>query len=114
MDAARNDDDLAAMFLAVVDIVNLTSMLIISGPAESSLGLKAYGGELEQDGKVLPLKGLVSRKKDFVPPLTRAFEEGWHPAVAKAQKRASHIIMDFKDFTPGKLTRVFDDLDDFD
>jgi inorganic pyrophosphatase/exopolyphosphatase len=114
MQAAREDDKMAAMLLAVVDIVNLTSMLILCGPAETSLALKAYGGDLEQDGKVLPLKGKVSRKKDFIPPLTRAFEEGWHPPVAKAKKRSSHIVMDFSEFAPGKLTRVFDDLEDFD
>jgi len=112
---SREDEDLAAMFVAVVDIVNLTSMLLIASPAEASLALAGYGGELEQDGKVLPLKGMVSRKKDFLPPITKAFDEGWKPDVVKRKsKRKSNIVMKFDEYTPGRLTRVFDDLEEGD
>lgn len=68
-----------AVLLAVVDIVNLHSTLLICGRVEASLALAAYGGELTADGSMLQLAGLVSRKKDFVPPLTKAVKEGWEP-----------------------------------
>ena len=68
-----------AMLLAVVDIVNLTSTLLICGRVEASLAVAAYGGVLENDGTMLKLPGLVSRKKDFIPPLTKAVKDGWKP-----------------------------------
>ena len=68
-----------AMLLAIVDIVNLTSTLLICGRVEASLAVAAYGGVLENDGTMLKLPGLVSRKKDFVPPLTKAVKDGWKP-----------------------------------
>lgn len=111
MGVSRDDNDLTAMLLAVVDIVNLTSTLFISGHVEASLAVAAYGGEISSDGKELELKGLVSRKKDFIPPLTKAFKEGWTPPAEPPHKRrVSHIEMDFSAFAPGRLTRVFDDI----
>ena len=48
----------------------------------------AYGGELESDGTILKLPGLVSRKKDFVPALTKAVKEGGPPANVLAEHEA--------------------------
>ena len=73
------DPSIKAVLLAVVDIVNLTSTLLICGRVEASLAVAAYGGELQAGGTLLHLPGLVSRKKDFVPPLTKAFKDGWVP-----------------------------------
>jgi hypothetical protein len=108
------------MFLAVVDIVHLTSSLLIAtGPAEQSLAVAAYGGSAEGGGKILELEGLVSRKLDFVPPLTQAFANGWKAAPAPAEappespkRRKSSVVMDFTGFEPGRLQRVFVDDDD--
>ena len=113
MQQTRLEQKLTAMLLAVVDIINLTSSLFLCGPVEESLALKAYGGSVSQDGKVLELPGLVSRKNDFVPPLTRAMSEGWQPPSSpKAQRcRSSHIVMDWN-LGPGLLERVYDDLED--
>ena len=114
MEASRSDGNLTAMFLAVVDIVNLTSTLFICGPAEASLAVAAYGGSVANDGKVLALDGLVSRKMDFIPPLTRAFKEGWTPPKSpiqgKSSRRSSHIVVNYTSFAPGRLERVFDDI----
>jgi inorganic pyrophosphatase/exopolyphosphatase len=58
-----------AMLLAIVDIVNLTSALVLCGRTEQSLAKAAYDGAL--------VDGLVSRKQDFIPPLTKAVKGGW-------------------------------------
>jgi manganese-dependent inorganic pyrophosphatase len=80
MRAVKADDpSVHAMLLAVVDIVNLTSTLVICGRVEASLAVAAYGGSIEADGHLLRLPGLVSRKKDFIPPLTKAVKDGWQP-----------------------------------
>jgi len=112
MKECRKEGDLTAMFLAVVDIVNMTSVLFIAGEKEASLAVAAYGGSLENDGKSLALTGLVSRKKDFIPALTQAFKKGWKPPKYVHQeslRRASHIEMDFSMFPSGRLLRVFDE-----
>jgi manganese-dependent inorganic pyrophosphatase len=112
MRQVRVEKNLTAMLLAVVDIVNMTSSLFIPDRTEESLAIAAYGGETTQDGKVLELKGLVSRKKDFVPLLTHAISSGWKPPalpVRGLDRRASHVAMDFTAFESGRLTRVYDD-----
>jgi manganese-dependent inorganic pyrophosphatase len=115
MQQVREEKELSAMFLAVVDIVNMTSSLFIAGHVEESLALEAHGGEITQDGKVLELKGLVSRKKDFVPALTRAISSGWKPPAKpfsqQTRRRSSVVVMDFTDYGPGRLNRIFDEED---
>ena len=111
------DPSVNAMLLAVVDIVNLTSTLIVCGRMEASLAVTAYGGEIEADGTLLRLPGLVSRKKDFIPPLTKAMKDGWRPprlsADGKMNKSASminiphgEVIVDYTDNPSGNLIRA--------
>ena len=104
------------MLLAVVDIVNMSSVLFIAGQSEASLAIAAYGGAVDRGGRTFELKGLVSRKKDFIPPLTRAFKEGWKPhskiREEGAFRRSSHIVMSYTGFAPGRLERIFDDIDE--
>lgn len=67
-----------AMLLAIVDIVNLTSALVLCGRTEQSLAKAAYDGALvDGNTHLMELKGLVSRKQDFIPPLTKAVKDGW-------------------------------------
>jgi len=108
------DKGLTAMMVAVVDIVNLNSTLFLCGPIESSLGVAAFKGEPSKDGTTIFLPGLVSRKKDFVPPITKAMAGGWKPPSKKVEKmnmRSSQIILSFQDYDRGLLTRVYDDED---
>ena len=116
MRESRKEGNLTCMLLAVVDIVGMTSVLFIAGPTEASLAVAAYGGGVEHDGKSLALTGLVSRKKDFIPPLTRAFKDGWKPPNKAMEdvslRRSSRIVMDYSGFAPGRLERVFDDIAD--
>ena len=52
----------------------------------------------------------------FIPPLTRAFKEGWKPHTKireeGAFRRSSHIVMSYTGFAPGRLERIFDDIDE--
>ena len=114
MQVSREEGDLTCMLLAVVDIVNMTSVLFIAGQSEASLAVAAYGGAVDRGGRTFALDGLVSRKKDFIPPLTRAFKDGWKPHTKireeGAFRRSSHIVMDYSGFAPGRLQRIFDDI----
>ena len=47
------------------------------------------GGPCGEEGERLDLGGLVSRKQDFIPPLTRAVKEGWAPPPAPADSAGS-------------------------
>eukprot|EP00547_Thalassionema_nitzschioides_P005275 CAMPEP_0194218760 /NCGR_PEP_ID=MMETSP0156-20130528/24509_1 /TAXON_ID=33649 /ORGANISM="Thalassionema nitzschioides, Strain L26-B" /LENGTH=459 /DNA_ID=CAMNT_0038948225 /DNA_START=124 /DNA_END=1503 /DNA_ORIENTATION=- len=113
LDHCRDDDNLICFFLAIVDIVNMTSYLLIAGPVEKSLALEAYGGEISLDGTHLELKGCVSRKKDFVPGLTSAFEKGWAPPAGHRRslmRKNSKIVMNNSPSAshPWTLSRVFE------
>lgn len=109
----RTENKLTAMMLAVVDIVNLDSTLFLCGEIESSLGVASFGGMPSKGGRTLLLPGLVSRKKDFVPPLTKAVGNGWKPPTMKAKGdarlRRSSIILCQKEFAADVLTRVYED-----
>lgn len=131
MRIVREEKNLTAYFLAVVDIVHMTSSLLICGDVEESLAVAAYGGTVTttptdtdtdtvKNNVVLQLTGLVSRKKDFIPPLTRAVASGWHPPAAlttdtetpeqqsNKRPRNSSIVMEYDNYGPGRLERVFD------
>jgi inorganic pyrophosphatase/exopolyphosphatase len=107
MKFVRVEQKLTAMLLAIVDIVNLRSHLLVCGPVEASLALEAYGGDLRDD--ILELPGMVSRKKDFVPPITRAISNGWTPpneGSLSRHRRPSVITMDYNHFPQGQPVRV--------
>jgi len=118
---APADAPIDACFLAVVDIVNLDSTLLVCGRVEGSLAVKAYGGTLEDDGSVLQMPGLVSRKKDFVPALTKAVREGWTPPAdvlsdhekndtlkrsrSMVEVAQGDVVVDYSEQPSGKLVR---------
>ena len=68
MEEIINDEDLDLFMLLITDIVNSNSQVIVLGK-ESSLVEKAYDVELD-DNTVL-LVGVVSRKKQVVPIMTK-------------------------------------------
>lgn len=108
---AREDGDLTAMLLAIVDIVHLNSILLISGVVEESLATAAYGQVMNLQQHIMSLPGKVSRKKDFIPPLARAIQQdGWvPPRVLDGKKRRSSIVMSYKDFANGQPIRILDE-----
>lgn len=71
----RSEGGFDALFLAVVNIVSLQSSLLLESAAESGLALAAFGGRMLTQ-RVMDLGSRVSRKKEFVPPLTKAITGG--------------------------------------
>ena len=76
------EKNLDCLFLAVVNIVYLRSNLLMVGPDEKSLAIKAFENGIIKEGDesyIMDLGGLVSRKKDFIPKVTAAVKAGWKP-----------------------------------
>lgn len=116
MKNAREEANLTAMLLAIVDIVNLKSELLLCGPVEESLAVTAYGGT-PNNHHSLSLPGKVSRKKDFIPPLARAIQEDkWTPPKegSAMPRRKSRIVMSYHGFINGQPVRIYDDFNDDD
>ena len=93
---AKKDDLLAALkedkeakslsilYLAVVNIVQLHSHLFCIGPDELDLAKVAFplaSVVVDSDNVVVDLGNLVSRKKDFIPAVTKAIKAGWASGV---------------------------------
>jgi inorganic pyrophosphatase/exopolyphosphatase len=85
IDLNRKEKKLDMLFLAVVNIVSLESTLLAKEPSERSLARAAFppgvnGAGPTEDESLYYLGGLVSRKNDFVPALSRAINKnGWSP-----------------------------------
>ncbi|KAL7510572.1 hypothetical protein ACHAXN_010364 [Cyclotella atomus] len=81
MVACKKERGLDVLFLAVVNIVELKGTLVICGPSELSLAKAAFGEEegliLNEDATLMSLGKRVSRKKDYIPEVTRAIKAGW-------------------------------------
>jgi manganese-dependent inorganic pyrophosphatase len=106
MRKVKEELNVHAMLLAIVDIVNLTSSLVLCGRAEQSLAQAAYGGKMLNDQSTLmELKGLVSRKQDFIPPLTKAVKGGWVvPTFTDIARSESRV-----DVAEGEVEVVYDE-----
>lgn len=77
--AAKKETSLDILFLAIVNIVELHSKLVLCGPAEASLAKEAYGGEItSEDQTLMDLGKRVSRKQEFIPAVAAAIEGGWN------------------------------------
>eukprot|EP00956_Cyclotella_meneghiniana_P004200 scaffold5163_cov49-Cyclotella_meneghiniana.AAC.1 len=79
MVACKKEKNLDMLFLAVVNIVELKGTLILCGPSEFSLAKAAFkdGKLLNDDATMMDLGKRVSRKKDYIPEVTRAIKAGW-------------------------------------
>ena len=75
--ACKREKKLSMIFLAVVNIVKLKSCLVICGPAEKALAVKAFGGEISRHDTLMDLGNRVSRKKEFIPVITSLINDGW-------------------------------------
>lgn len=71
---------LSVLYLAVVNIVSLRGTLLCQGPDEVSLAQAAFPNSVMISNSVMDLGGLVSRKKDYIPAITRAVKNGWSQA----------------------------------
>jgi manganese-dependent inorganic pyrophosphatase len=78
MIASKKERSLKLLFVAIVNIVDLHSSLVLCAPAETSLAIEAFGGKISGDKKsLLDLGERVSRKKEFIPALASSIQEGW-------------------------------------
>lgn len=68
----KREQEVSLMFFVVVDVVNLQSKMIIIGQDEDRVIKAALPGTMIEPN-ILDMGGLVSRKKDFIPPLSRFF-----------------------------------------
>ena len=71
------EKNLSMIFLAVVNIVELKSCLLICGPTEKALAVEAFGGEISMHDTIMDLGNRVSRKKEYIPVITKVINEGW-------------------------------------
>ena len=80
MKVHKHENKMDVFFLAVVNIVALHSNMLIIGPDELSLCQAAFadsdGNVDPAEGGVYHLGGRVSRKKDYVPVITKAINKG--------------------------------------
>ena len=115
MRKVKEELNVEAIFVAVVNIVDLTSLLVISGRIEKSLAQAAYNGRIvDEKEHLMELKGLVSRKKDFIPPLTKAVKEGWTvlqlESLSRSESRADiargEVEIVYSENPQGELKRV--------
>ena len=66
------------------------------GNNEQSLAKAAFAEAKETENVcVMDLGGLVSRKKDFIPAITRAIKDGWCKAPPGSIRKSRSDIFDF-------------------
>lgn len=111
------------LYMALVDIVNMRSYLLLLGDAERSMAEAAYGGpsvalSAEVQEQVGPsgtkclydLKTRVSRKADFVPPLSSAISAGWKKPLSRSKSELDvnpgSVELDYSKDPAGRLARA--------
>lgn len=82
--SSKFDNSLDFLFLAVVNIVEMRSNLLMCSSDELSFAKLAYGCPITSDG-VMEMGCRVSRKKEFVPPISSAIINYDRPA--RTEKR---------------------------
>jgi manganese-dependent inorganic pyrophosphatase len=68
----KSSRGLSLLFFAVVDLIKQGSHLILAEPHEQEVATEAY--KLDANGSLLNLEGLISRKKQLLPPILRVLE----------------------------------------
>ena len=112
VEALREDKEekgYSLTFLAIVNIVDLHSTLLLSGPNERSLAAQAFANgqlivENYKESTVMDLGSLVSRKKDFVPAISNAIKKGWSNAPRGSIHASPSDIFDFAKYRDTSLT----------
>lgn len=85
MVACKKEKGYDMLFLAVVNIVELHSKLLICGPTELALAKSVFDGEVTHDSTLMDMGGRVSRKKDYIPNITRTINGGWKKPAGMAR-----------------------------
>lgn len=112
IEALREDKDekgYSLTFLAIVNIVDLHSTLLLCGPNERSLAAQAFPDsrliiESYKESDLMDLGRLVSRKKDFIPSVSQAIKKGWSNAPRGSIHASPSDIFDFAKYRDTSLT----------
>jgi len=88
--ASKKEQGLDFLFLAVVNIVVMRSNLLMCDAPELTLAKMAFDGEIKETG-VMDLGSRVSRKKEYVPPLTSTIQNYDH-SMAKTNTNSSNDL----------------------
>ena len=77
--ACKKEKGLDMIFLAICNIVELHSHLVLCGPTEECLAKAAFadGKIINEHGTLMDLGSRVSRKKDFIPAVSSVIKNGW-------------------------------------
>ncbi len=98
--ALKKEEKKDMAFLALVDIVNLQTVLLLVGEREVALAKAVFDGPIDPDTGLMSLGKRVSRKKEFIPPIEKALAKGWSmPALSAEEKTA----MEEEEFGPVSL-----------
>jgi hypothetical protein len=82
--ACKKEKNLSVLFLAVVNIVELKGTLLLCGPSELSMAKAAFPDCKVNDAHtMMDLGSRVSRKKDYIPEITKAVKAGWKRPVKR-------------------------------
>ena len=73
LDTARQDQNLNMVFLMLTDILKESTEIICCGEGAREVITESFG--LPQDSEVLFLKGVVSRKKQMIPPMASYLQQ---------------------------------------
>ncbi len=67
MEIVKKSEKVDLLFLAVTDILNVNTKLLILSETEKEVAQKAFGGQVVES--VLDIGPKLSRKKDIAPPI---------------------------------------------
>lgn len=83
------------LFFGIVDIVNMCSKLLVVGPREQALAKATFPDCSECEANMLDTLDKVSRKKQFIPPLTATLTAGFDmPAEMELALEETELVMD--------------------
>jgi len=94
----KAEKGLSMLYVAVVNIVKLRTRLLLLSKDEVALAKAAFRNSIMEQNheQIMDLGGLVSRKKDFIPAITRAIKDGFQvsPSTkATITRRASDVFL---------------------
>jgi manganese-dependent inorganic pyrophosphatase len=106
----KESSGVSLTYLAVVNIVELRTTLLLVGPEERSLAASAFPNgkfltmEEYSEPYAMDLGNLVSRKKDFIPAVSSAMKKGWSNAPSGRIHMSKSDVFDFSKYQDSSLT----------
>ena len=107
--ACKKEGNLNVLFLAVVNIVELKGTLLLCGPSELSLAKAAFPDCKVNDDDahtMMDLGSRVSRKKDYIPEITKAIKAGWKKPVKRGVSMVSMEALGKLEVDPTDYQRI--------